>query len=855
MYRSTLFCLIAGMLFACQISNADDITIPAGTTVTTEVTVPVGDNLSFNGTSTGSPTNGINGLGANRIEVGTSGLISGATTNAIATQTSGSQTTVLIQRGTIRNSADDAIDLALDGSSVTTVRNYGLIENSNSNAFNINPDQNSRVMVYNYGTLRNSGSGEAFDMTTGDDTVGTIYNYGPAIGFSDVFNIDPDDNSIARIYNYGVIQNTTSNAFDFDSDDFSTAYVYNYGTIRDSSGIVIDLETDNFSTIYFYNYGTILNSTSEVFDIEPDDDSSTFVYNYGFISNSSEGIDVDANERTTVEIHNYGTFNNQSGDGFNLYADDTSAVRAFNYGTISNSGDDGVELDPNTNSSISFFHSGYILNSGDYGIFVDTGIADITIQSGVIRGSGNAQAISLSSGDDTLNLSYRPAIENIIDGGADTDTLNIRARGLTQADINSVNALNGPAQQTFTLHGESFTIQNFENFTFDFEQYADLLPSDCFGDLGSRLDNTTGYSEEFRLYYGALDMTPAGTMLQDYVNNFTGRSTAGAMAFSSLDESLVFSDTLLHRVYPAARPVGPANDEDPWTFWVSGRNSTLEQGRNKFQGAYSYRSETGTFGADYRKSENCTLGFLASYTTARSTTDSFGSNYEEDVMRFAVYGTHTNGPWFFDGLLGYSSHDYDTARAIGIPTGFYQATSQLGGSMAYGGTSGDQFSSYIRAGYDFEIGEGDNPWVLTPLAGLHYYGLSVNDFSESGSFANLRFNDLSAESFRTQLSLLLSKTHHFDNGAWIRPSLYASWYYDALDDPGSYNASIEGSGLGNFGVDLYRGNCSLLLAGISLFAAPTGNDNFNVFFNWGVESGADDFTSHNVSGGIRLQFD
>ena len=406
--------LAATAIIVSPAAFAVDITVPTGTTLTTQQTISGTNKLTVDAggaiTTSSSPSVVLSSANAS-LTVDNSGTISSTNGRAIRTSSSsGSFSLTLTNRsGALIQGTDDAIGInrALGGGT---------------------------ILLDNYGTIRSTTDGQALDFNPALGGTVTINNFGviEANGTSDV--VRPGGN--ATITNYGTIQSMndgvwTGTEWDRgDGIDFQSAgagTVYNYGTVEAAKhGITGDTGATAFS-ITNYADGLILgrNGSGINFDI-PDGAtpqqiaalSTARVVNYGVIA----GAALDTSDPQHA---------NADGDGVDI----DYLANIENHGWILGLGavgdKNGNPADPNISDAISI-GGGTITNDGliysvQRGILVDDseggsayGATSIT-NSGLIY-SGSGQAITLR-GDFADTITNSGVIVGDVDMGAGWDDL------------------------------------------------------------------------------------------------------------------------------------------------------------------------------------------------------------------------------------------------------------------------------------------------------------------------------------------------------------------------------------------------------------------------------------------------
>lgn len=392
---------------------AVDITVPDGTTLTTQQTISGTNTLTVDAggaiTTSSSPSVVLSSANAN-LTIDNSGTISSTNGRAIRTSgSSGSFSLTLTNRsGALIEGTDDAIGInrALGGGT---------------------------ILLDNYGTIRSTTDGQALDFNPAVGGTVTINNYGTieANGTSDV--VRPGGN--ATITNYGTIQSMNNGVWTGTEWDRGDGIDFQ----SNGSGVV-----DNFGTIAGAKHGITGDTGATAFVITNDADGL-------ILGRNGSGINFDIPDNATPEqiaalstarIVNYGviagaaldTSENANADGDGVDIDYLAGIE--NHGAILALGavgdKDGNPDDPNIADGISI-GGGTITNDGliysvQRGILVDdseggSAYAATSITNSGLIYSGSGQAITLR-GDLADIITNSGVIVGDIDMGAGWDRLN-----------------------------------------------------------------------------------------------------------------------------------------------------------------------------------------------------------------------------------------------------------------------------------------------------------------------------------------------------------------------------------------------------------------------------------------------
>ncbi|PLP99496.1 autotransporter domain-containing protein [Cupriavidus pauculus] len=161
------------------------------------------------------------------------------------------------------------------------------------------------------------------------------------------------------------------------------------------------------------------------------------------------------------------------------------------------------------------------------------------------------------------------------------------------------------------------------------------------------------------------------------------------------------------------------HDDTRLAFWTAG---TVDFGfANTAAQRSGFRFTTGgvTAGADYRFSDELTLGVGVGYGRDSTDVGSAGTRSTADSYSFALYGSYRPRPSLFvDGVAGYGSLDFDSRRWVGDENAF-----------AYGNRGGYQIFASVSSGYEYR----DAAWLISPYGRLSVSESKLDRYSESGA--------------------------------------------------------------------------------------------------------------------------
>jgi outer membrane lipase/esterase len=190
--------------------------------------------------------------------------------------------------------------------------------------------------------------------------------------------------------------------------------------------------------------------------------------------------------------------------------------------------------------------------------------------------------------------------------------------------------------------------------------------------------------------------------------------------------------------------------------WVSGDINSLT-----IDNFHGMANDSNTFGSvaagvDHRFAPGLIAGVAFSLGRLQSNLGEFG-NFKQNEQSFSVYAAYSGGP-LWGTLIGTVGHlDYDSNRIT--PIGITMQSNR-------GTTTGENWSAAVQGGYKFLSGS----MTHGPIVGFLHQDLTVDGFTESGSFTSLAFGSQTRESsvgqFGYRASLDWSRYHPFAQVLW-----------------------------------------------------------------------------------------
>jgi uncharacterized protein YhjY with autotransporter beta-barrel domain len=291
-----------------------------------------------------------------------------------------------------------------------------------------------------------------------------------------------------------------------------------------------------------------------------------------------------------------------------------------------------------------------------------------------------------------------------------------------------------------------------------------------------------------------------------------------------------------------AGPTGPEGKSGPsmmqptpqnrWGFFVTGIGEFVKV--NDTNQARGFYLPTGgvIFGADYLVSPHFAIGLTGGYSHTNG--DMLYSSLDVDSGTVGAYATVFGGGFYVNAAVTGVFNDYETQRDALLGT-------------ASGDTNGRDFNALVATGYEWKSGG----LTLGPTFSYQYTYVEFDGFTEHGSLLPLTFNDQNANSNRTALGAKISYDWHVGH-AVVRPEFRAAWQHEFGDTENSIVASFVNGAGNSFTVNGPAIGRDSLLIGAG--AAVIFNDRFSVYAYYDGELARTNYSSNNVSAGVRLSF-
>jgi outer membrane autotransporter protein len=300
---------------------------------------------------------------------------------------------------------------------------------------------------------------------------------------------------------------------------------------------------------------------------------------------------------------------------------------------------------------------------------------------------------------------------------------------------------------------------------------------------------------------------------------------AGPEALGRLAQLASVSNFTIPRlIAPAASP-GPASRSIG--VWARGVGEFGAQNSVVDRTGFTYSTGGLVGGMDWQPRQDLILGIGAAYLGTTFNWDRSRGNGTISYAKFGLYGSYFTPRWFVDGVFAGGINWAATARNLLITSDsplLPQVNRQAGGSQ-----TGHDLSLQGRVGVNLSLAD----WHLTPMAGLSFFYLHQDFFTESGADGlNLKVQANAANTLRSTLGAQVGWAHNF-----------------ALDNR-VINASLADLG-GALAVRGFNGDTDSLLIGAGLTAQLRRG--LAISARYGAEVGWS-FVFHTVNLGLRCKF-
>lgn len=251
----------------------------------------------------------------------------------------------------------------------------------------------------------------------------------------------------------------------------------------------------------------------------------------------------------------------------------------------------------------------------------------------------------------------------------------------------------------------------------------------------------------------------------------------------------------------AQSPVNPftaRNEDNRLSWWTGGY---IDFGSNKDDVVRFSHTLVGiTTGSDYRFTPSFTAGMGIGFGRDVSDVGDSGSRENGRSISSALYGSWHPDAFFIDGLLGYSSLEFDSKRYVSESDAF-----------ARGSRSGRQVFSSLTSGYEFRTVSS----LISPYARIQYYRTWLDGYAESDAgLFNLAF---APQTFAQVVTTAGLRGEHSVPTSWGFVKLQSRLEYSQLmNDNGKARVGYADVGNDTWSMSLYQQSTQTLALGVGL---------------------------------------
>lgn len=220
-------------------------------------------------------------------------------------------------------------------------------------------------------------------------------------------------------------------------------------------------------------------------------------------------------------------------------------------------------------------------------------------------------------------------------------------------------------------------------------------------------------------------------------------------------------------------------------IWGQGYGTTARQSRRSTADGYSVRTWGLVVGADTDVTDTVRAGISYAYGRSRVTgkDNTAGDRTNVTSHTGTLYAVYFGNPWYVDGMVSYTRHNYNTSRTVSAagltlnPTGSF---------------SGNQYTARVDVGHPLQVGEGT---VFTPYVRNNYMHLSTKSYTEStaaGAFQSI--GSSSSNVWQLGVGGRLTTDLKASNDVILRPEVRAYYGYDVVSSRSNPTQALAGGG-------------------------------------------------------------
>ena len=284
---------------------------------------------------------------------------------------------------------------------------------------------------------------------------------------------------------------------------------------------------------------------------------------------------------------------------------------------------------------------------------------------------------------------------------------------------------------------------------------------------------------------------------------------------------------------------GDAYRERELSMWFQGFGTIADQDNRQGISGYDADTAGAAIGADMLFGENFRAGLALSYAATDVDANGSADKTSIDSYQGSLYGSYTQGDYFFDGIVSFGRNDNDGARNVVVGTV---------NRTARGDFSSDQTSLTGRLGRNYYY----NDLTVTPYASLLYVNLDTDGYTETGAgAANLVVGSETTELLQSTFGVSISKEMRTAAGARFIPEAHIAWLHEYFDETQANTSTFTGGGAAFNTAGFDPANDSLNIGG-SVAVFKENNIDVRAAYDFEIK---DDYSSHSGQLVLRYTFD
>ncbi len=256
--------------------------------------------------------------------------------------------------------------------------------------------------------------------------------------------------------------------------------------------------------------------------------------------------------------------------------------------------------------------------------------------------------------------------------------------------------------------------------------------------------------------------------------------------------------------------------------WLTIAGEQGEQTESSKRVGFSYQTGALIGGADCQILSNIKIGASAGYFRDHLGWNESAGSAEINNAKLGIYSNYSVSDYFFNSLLtggfSWSSAQRNmnfSGNGVAVLSGLVVDTLSVE-REAESNQTGQNVGLNFVGGKNFQF----NEWNLMPSAQLTYFYSGINSFHESGAEdLDLKIQNLTAQTIRTQLGLLLGKQFCLKQGL-LRTDFQLAWAHNFPVGNRVITSSLPSLG-GQFNINGFKEQTNELLAYVNLTAKAT----------------------------------